>query len=172
MLVIKAAARGWGHNTVVRHCAAGVLALSTVLLIALSIQSDPSFAAGNGAANGNGNAGGNGGGNAGGNGKGNPGGNGKSNNNGRAGGNTPSEIAEPASALGLREAGVIHPLADAYAAAERQFGGEVIGATLEQQSASAWNYDLRVVTADGRVRMLSYDAATLALIAVDGEPVE
>ena len=172
----KPAARRVGHSAAKLHRAAGVLASVTAILVSLSILHEPVFAAGNGGANsngnGSGNSGGNGGGNAGNNGKGNSGGGGKGNNNSHAAANAPSEVAEPASALGLREAGLIHPLADAYAAAERQFGGEVIDATLEQQNASAWRYDLRVVTDDGRVRTLSLDAATLALITVDGEPVE
>jgi uncharacterized membrane protein YkoI len=56
--------------------------------------------------------------------------------------------------------------------AERAFGGEVIDATLELNAAGGWTYDLRLVADDGRVRTLSYDATTLALIAVDGEATE
>lgn len=176
----KPAARRVGHSAARLHRATGIFASFAAILVSSSILLEPVFAAGNGPANsgansngnGSGNSGGNGEGNAGNNGKGNPGGGGKSGNNGRAAANAPTEVAEPASALGLREAGVIHPLAEAYAAAERQFGGEVIDATLEQENASAWRYDLRVVTGDGRVRTLSLDAATLALITVDGVPVE
>jgi uncharacterized membrane protein YkoI len=129
-------------------------------------------AGGNGSNNagGNGNAGGNS--NAGGNGKSNAGGNGKSSNADGAVNDAASEIEDPNSALGLREAGRIHSLADAYSAAERQFGGEVIGATLALRNSKTWTYDLRLVTQDGRVRTLSYDATTLALLTVDGAPAE
>jgi uncharacterized membrane protein YkoI len=129
-------------------------------------------AGGNGSNNagGNGNAGANS--NAGGNGKSNAGGNGKSNNAHGAVNDAASEVEDPNSALGLREAGRIHPLADAYSAAERQFGGEVIGATLALRDSKTWTYDLRLVTQDGRVRTLSYDATTLALLTIDGAPAE
>lgn len=129
-------------------------------------------AGGNGSNNagGNGNAGANS--NAGGNGKSNAGGNGKSGNADGAVNDAASEIEDPNSALGLREAGRIHSLADAYSAAERQFGGEVIGATLALRNSKTWTYDLRLVTQDGRVRTLSYDATTLALLTVDGAPAE
>jgi hypothetical protein len=35
-----------------------------------------------------------------------------------------------------------------------------------------WDYDLRVVTEDGHVRQARYDAATLSLEALDGQPIE
>ncbi len=74
--------------------------------------------------------------------------------------------------LGLREAGVIRPLEDVYKAAEQQFDGEVLDAKLVGSTGQGWNYDLRVVTQDGHVRKVRYDAATLALRALDGKPVE
>ena len=35
-----------------------------------------------------------------------------------------------------------------------------------------WTYDVRVVTRDGHVQQARYDAATLALRSLDGQPVE
>jgi uncharacterized membrane protein YkoI len=117
--------------------------------------------------NGSGNGNGNGGGNS------NAGGNGKSN----AGGNGPTAGTPPTdefsnSPLGLREAGAIQPLADVYSAAEQQFGGEVIGAKLLPDERDGWTYDLRIVTEDGYVHDVSYNAVTMALISVDGDPIE
>jgi uncharacterized membrane protein YkoI len=85
---------------------------------------------------------------------------------------TPAEIEDPNSALGLREAGQIRPLGDLYKVAERQLDGEVIDAKLVGTSRQGWSYDLRVVTRDGHVRQARYDAATLALRSLDGQPVE
>ena len=154
--------------------------LAIMCLACLSISLPPALAAGgngkgNAGGNGNGNAGGNGGANsnAGGNGKGNAGGNGKSNAGGNNGlGAAGSEDASPTSALSLRESGAIHPLAEAYAIAERQFGGKVLDASLTAHQGSGWRYDIHLVTDDGQVRTLSYDAATLSLMSVDGEPIE
>ncbi|WP_119299733.1 PepSY domain-containing protein [Dongia deserti] len=153
------------------------------------VWSDPAFAGngkggGNGGGNGSGgnagggnggggNAGGNSGGNAGGN-SGNAGGNGK----GKGAGGTPSSAgSSPASttansALGLREAGIIRPLEDVYKVAEEQLQGRVLDAELVGSTVHGWNYDLRVVTEDGHVRKARYDAATLALRALDGQPIE
>jgi hypothetical protein len=152
--------------------------MSAAIATCYSILSVPAFADGKGNGAGNGNSAGNsnggagGAGNAGGNGKSNAGGTAKGGSAGRAALDGVSEGTASVKAFRLRESGEIHPLADAYAVAERQFGGEVIDATLEQQSASVWRYDLRVVSDDGRVRTLSYDAATLSLISVDGEPLK
>lgn len=142
------------------------------MLLGFCLVANPALAGGNGNGNGQGNNG-NGGSNAGGNGKGNAGGNGK----GHAGGNSAAHGAGPGvqdenTALGLREAGAIHSLNEAYAVAERQFGGEVINASLELGEAGKWTYSLRLVTEDGRVRTLSYDATTLALLTIDGEPAQ
>lgn len=177
------------HGT--RHVpgAPALLRAAVASLVCLALLIQPAIAVGGSGGNGNGgnNGNGNGGNNAGGNsnagGNGNAGGNSNAGGNGKsnAGGNgvgrggvndTASEVDDPNSALGLREAGRIHPLADAYSAAERQFGGEVIGATLALHGSKTWTYDLRLVTQDGRVRTLSYDAATLALLTVDGVPAE
>jgi hypothetical protein len=93
-------------------------------------------AGGNGNSNRQGNSG-NGGSNAGGNGKSNVGGNGKGHAGGNSGANSAgSGVQDKNTALGLREAGAIHPLNDAYAAAEHQFGGEVIKASLELREAA------------------------------------
>jgi hypothetical protein len=173
--------------------AAAPARVAAASLLCLALVIGPAFAGGHGSNNGGSNNGGsnNGGGNSGGsnnggsnNGGGNNGGsnNGASNNaggNGKAkgqahaaSGDESSEAEDANAALGLREAGRIHPLADAYNAAEGQFGGKVIDATLALHGSRTWTYDLRLVTDDGRVRTLSYDATTLALLAVDGMPVE
>ena len=143
--------------------------------------------------NGGGNSGGgnNGGGNGGGSGGGNSG-NGNSGGNGNANGGTsgnansavsaaeraPStetpetEIEDPNSALSLREAGAIRPLGDLFKVAEQQLSGEVIDAKLVGTAVKGWTYDLRVVTKDGHVRQARYDAATLDLRSLDGQPIE
>lgn len=190
------------HGTRSIRAPFGVAALVRVAvasLLCLALLIGPALAGAHGGNNGGSNNGGggnsggsnNGGGNNGGsnNGGSNNGGsnNGGSNNGGTnsAGGNgkakghahattgdESSDAEDANAALGLREAGRIHPLADAYNAAEGQFGGKVIDATLALHGSRTWTYDLRLVTDDGRVRTLSYDATTLALLAVDGEPVE
>jgi len=176
--VAKRAVDRMGHIAGALRGATTALSLSAAMLVSFSILPAPVFAGGNGVGNGNGNGSENGHGNAGGSGnpgnsgKGNPGGAGKSDNNGRTATDAVSKIVEPASALSLRESGTIRPLSDAFIVAKRQFGGDVIDATLEIQDATTWTYDLRLITDDGRVRALSYDAATLVLITVDGVPVE
>ncbi|MBA4095504.1 MAG: hypothetical protein C0484_01880 [Rhodospirillum sp.] len=74
--------------------------------------------------------------------------------------------------LSLREAGVIRPLEDVYEVAEEQLDGRVLDAKLVGNVNQGWNYDLRVVTEDGHVHNARYDAATLALRTLDGQPVE
>ena len=82
------------------------------------------------------------------------------------------EIEDPNSALSLRESGQIRPLGDVFKVAERQLDGEVIDAKLVGTTVQGWSYDLRVVTRDGHVRQARYDASTLALRALDGQPIE
>ena len=82
-----------------------------------------------------------------------------------------AEIKDANSALSLREAGAIRPLDDVFSVAEQQLDGEVIDAKLVATSTDGLAYDLRVVTHDGRVRQARYDAATLALQSLDGQPV-
>ena len=76
------------------------------------------------------------------------------------------------SVLGLREAGVIRPLEDVYKTAEEQLECRVLDAKLVGNVNQGWDYDLRVVTEDGVVHQARYDAATLALRTLDGQPVE
>ncbi len=83
-----------------------------------------------------------------------------------------TEIEDPNSALSLRETGQIRPLGDLYTVAEEQLDGEVIDAKLVGTVTGDWTYDLRVVTSDGVVHQARYDAATLALRSLDGQPVE
>ena len=176
------------------------MVLAAVMAVGLSagevllagLWSDSAFAAGNGkgggnggggkgggkgggGGNGGGHGGGSGGGNAGGNGGGNAGGNGKGKGGGKPGatGTGAAETGiEANSALGLREAGVIHSLKDVYRVAEEQLDGRVLDAQLVGSALEGWDYDLRVVTEDGHVHNARYDAATLALEALDGQPVE
>jgi uncharacterized membrane protein YkoI len=130
----------------------------------------------NGNANDNGNAGGNGGANGNGSGNsganGNAGGHGKSQGEGSASSAAASEAAAPNSALGLLESGRIQPLAELYRVAEQQFGGEVVDAKLVADGKQGWAYDLRVVTEDGYVRNVSYNASTLTLTSMNGAPAE
>jgi hypothetical protein len=146
---------------------------SQAMLCALS---DPAFAgSGNGGGKGGGNGGGKGGGNSGGNAggnSGNAGGNAGGKGKGKGAGASAATGADEASALGLREAGLIRPLDELYDLAEEQLDGEVLDAKLVGNSVDGWDYDLRVVTEDGVVHMARYDAATLALQALDGQPVE
>ena len=74
--------------------------------------------------------------------------------------------------LSLREAGVIRPLEDVYKTAEEQLDCRVLDAKLVGNVNQGWDYDLRVVTEDGVVHQARYDAATLALRTLDGQPVE
>ena len=83
-----------------------------------------------------------------------------------------TEIEDPNSALSLRETGKIRPLGDLYSVAEKELAGEVIDAKLVSTVREGWTYDLRVVTRVGLVRQARYDAATLALRSLDGQPVE
>jgi len=146
----------------------------------LAVQwSDPAYAKnGNSGNSSGGNAGGNGGGsgNAGGNAGGNSGAHSNAGGNG-AGAQAQPAAADPDIALGLRNAGRIKPLAEVYAAAERRFGGEVIDAKLVGDEAAGWNYDVRVVTEDGHLHEVTFRAANLTVVSIDGvsidgEPVE
>jgi hypothetical protein len=158
--------------------------------ILTALWSDPAFAKGGGNGGGNGGGGGGGGGGkggGGGGGGGNAGGNGGGSSGSNAGGNgkgkganspgasstgKPETEVEANSALGLREAGVIRSLKEVYNVAEKQLHGRVLDAKLVGSSVSGWDYDLRVVTEDGHVREARYDATTLALEALDGQPIE
>ncbi len=83
-----------------------------------------------------------------------------------------TEVEDPNSALSLREAGKIKSLGDLYSVAEKQLDGDVIDAKLVGTVAGDWQYDLRVITRDGLVHQARYDAATLALRTLDGQPVQ
>ena len=110
--------------------------------------------------------------NAGGNGKSNAGGNGKGANPANSGSTPETQVEDTNSVLGLREAGLIRPLEDVYKTAEEQLDGRVLDAKLVGNVNQGWDYDLRVVTEDGVVHQARYDAATLALRTLDGQPVE
>ena len=83
-----------------------------------------------------------------------------------------ASVEDTDSVLSLREAGLIRPLEDVYTVAEKQLGGRVLDAKLVGNVNQGWDYDLRVVTEDGHVHQARYDAATLALRTLDGQPVE
>lgn len=149
-----------------RICIAAALCLGLVAgnFILAAQWSEPAYAK-------NGNAGGNGGGNGGG--AGNAGGNGGGHGNaGGKGGGANAPAADPDTALSLRNAGRIKPLSEVYAAAERQFDGEVIDARLVGDQIAGWAYEVRVVGEDGRLHDVTYGATNLAVVSVDGEPVE
>jgi uncharacterized membrane protein YkoI len=110
--------------------------------------------------------------NAGGNGKSNAGGNGKGKGANAASGSSETTVEDTDSVLSLREAGLIRPLEDVYKLAEEQLDGRVLDAKLVGNVSQGWDYDLRVVTEDGVVHQARYDAATLALRSLDGQPVE
>jgi hypothetical protein len=189
--VIQRAEQGGTRAPRAMLAAAVILGMIAAQVLAPVLWSDPASAAGNGGGNGGGGGGGgggngggggggSGGGNDGGNGGGsNAGGNGKSNAGGNgkgkpadAGATAPADDGISSSPLTLREAGAIRPLADVYSAAEEQFGGEVIDAKLMTDGRQGWTYDVRIVTDDGYVHDVSYNAVTLGLLAVDGELVE
>lgn len=160
------------------------VSLAAAELVLSAQWSAPAFAKGgnNAGGNGGGNAGGGNSGNAGGgnsnagSGNSNAGGSGKSNAGGKGKGQTGANGAPaeaPANlAIDLRNSGLIQPLAELYAKAERDFGGKVINARLIQDQVAGWVYDVRVVTAGGHAHDVSYRATNLAVLSVDGESVE
>lgn len=166
------------------------VSLAAAELVLSAQWSAPAFAKGgnNAGGNGGGNAGGgNSGGNSGnagggnsnaGSGNSNAGGNGKSNagGNGKGKGQTGASAAPaeaPADlAIDLRNSGLIQPLAELYATAERDFGGKVVNARLINDQVAGWVYDVRIVTEDGHAHDVSYRATNLAVLSVDGESVE
>ena len=138
---------------------------------------------GSGGGGGGSGGGGSGGGSSGGGSGGNTGNNGvgKTGNNGKAKGHAKNQSTSPDSpafgvgansALGLREAGIIQPLEEVYRLAEEQLHGEVLDAELVGGGPGGWKYELRIVTEDGHVRRARYDAATLSLVSLDGQPIE
>lgn len=165
-----------------------MLSLAGAELVLSAHWSDPAFAKSGNNAGGNGNGNGPGGnsGSAGGSNSGNGGSNAGGNSSGsNAGGNGKGKGASAASADGeddtavapdavleLRRAGKIKPLAELYEVVARQFGGEVVDAELVGDETTGWSYDVRVVTADGHLRDVVYGAASLAVLSIDGQPVE
>ena len=84
-----------------------------------------------------------------------------------------TEIEDPNSALSLRESGQIRPLGDLYKVAERQLDGEVIDAKLVGTARQGPGPTICASSrATGMVHQARYDAATLALRSLDGQPVE
>lgn len=154
-----------------RRTGTGRLLLAAVAVFGLAAAqigvaawwSDPAHAKGGNSGGG----GGNGGGNGNGPGQNNAGGKGVGHGKGK-----PGQVQSPDAAMQLRDAGSIRPLSELYAAAEKQFRGKVVDAKLIGDVQTGWFYDVRVVTEDGHTHDVSYQATNLALVSIDGEPVE
>ena len=63
------------------------------------------------------------------------------------------------------EAGEILPLREILARAEKAFPGQMIEAELETERGGAMIYEIKMLTSDGRVAKLIYDARTGDLLA-------
>ncbi len=69
------------------------------------------------------------------------------------------------------EAGEVAPLQDLLERIREQFQGRVIKAELERESrggSKRWVYEIRVLTSEGNVLKLEYDAKTMELIRARG----
>ena len=78
------------------------------------------------------------------------------------------------------KAGLIRPLSDALGALERAYEGEVLEVELEELEDEYWNtegkkgfvYEFKLLTPQGNVLKLYYDANSLELYAVDGHDAD
>lgn len=61
------------------------------------------------------------------------------------------------------EAGEIRPLVEILAAAAAAYGGQFVEAELEREDGR-WVYEIKLVTADGQLMRLEYDARSGALL--------
>lgn len=68
------------------------------------------------------------------------------------------------------EAGQIAPLSEVLAAVERDFRGRVIEVELERDDGR-WIYEIKLLTPQGSVIKLEYDAATRTLLRAQGRGV-
>lgn len=68
-------------------------------------------------------------------------------------------------------AGEILPLAKILAAVDAGFRGQVVEVELEREDGR-WEYELELLTAEGTVLELTYDAATARLLEVEGRGAE
>lgn len=69
------------------------------------------------------------------------------------------------------EAGEVVPLAEVLAAVERDFVGRVIAVELERKNG-AWIYEIKLLTGDGALLRLDYDARTRMLVRARGRGVD
>lgn len=61
------------------------------------------------------------------------------------------------------EAGEIRPLRDILATAEAAYGGQFVEAELEHDDGR-WVYEIKLITADGKLARLKYDAGSGTLL--------
>jgi uncharacterized membrane protein YkoI len=69
-------------------------------------------------------------------------------------------------ALGAFQRGEVRPLSEVLAVARARFPGEVVKVELEREDG-IWVYEIKILTASGRVRELEINAKTLAIIKVE-----
>lgn len=65
-------------------------------------------------------------------------------------------------------AGEILPLEKILAAVESRFPGQVVEVELEREDGR-WEYEIELLTGEGKVLELTYDAATARLLEVEGD---
>jgi|JRYK01.1.fsa_nt_gb uncharacterized membrane protein YkoI len=65
-----------------------------------------------------------------------------------------------AEARRLVERGELKPLSEILAAISAEFGGKVLEVELERDGPRTYTYEIEILTADGRVLELEYDART------------
>ena len=68
-------------------------------------------------------------------------------------------------------AGEILTLEKILAAVERSFKGQVVEVELEREDGR-WEYEIELLTSEGNVLELTYDAATARLLETEGRGVE
>ncbi len=78
---------------------------------------------------------------------------------------------DQAQARRARAAGEIVSLETILAAVDAGFRGQVIEVDLERDDGR-WQYEIELLTADGHVIELTYDAATAKLLEAEGRGVE
>jgi uncharacterized membrane protein YkoI len=69
-------------------------------------------------------------------------------------------------ALDAFQRGEVRPLSEVLAVARGKFPGEVVKVELEREDG-IWVYEIKILTASGRVRELEINAKTLAILKVE-----
>ena len=69
-------------------------------------------------------------------------------------------------ALEAFQRGEVRPLSEVLAVARAKFLGEVVKVELDREDG-IWVYEIKILTASGRVRELEINAKTLAIIKVE-----